>query len=224
MPRLRMTLAGIVPLVAATMALGASGEATYKAKCAFCHDGGATGAPRIDDKAAWSARLAQGTDAVYQTALMGKPNTAMMSKGGFPELADADVRAAVDYMLLHAGRGGAPPTPSRSAVRDATAAPAIAPPSPSRPVEDRAIVADVAEALRKAPDISPPNARLETSEGVTIVRGVGIRIEARDGVVTLQGVVERASVVARAEAIARTVGGVKSVDNKLIASSIFEHD
>ena len=42
--------------------------------------------------------------------------------------------------------------------------------------------------------------------------------------VTLRGVVEHAPVVARAEAIARTVGGVKAVDNKLIASSIFEHD
>jgi hypothetical protein len=66
--------------------------------------------------------------------------------------------------------------------------------------------------------------QLETYEGVTTVRGTGIKIEARDGVVTLRGVVEQASVVGRAEAIARTVGGVKAVDNKLIASSLFEHD
>lgn len=56
------------------------------------------------------------------------------------------------------------------------------------------------------------------------VRGTGIRIQVRDGVVTLQGVVEEAKVVARAEAIARSVGGVRGVDNKLISSGIFEHD
>jgi osmotically-inducible protein OsmY len=59
---------------------------------------------------------------------------------------------------------------------------------------------------------------------VTTVRGVGIKIEARDGVVTLSGVVEHADVVAKAERIARTIGGVKAVDNKLISSAIFEHD
>jgi len=56
------------------------------------------------------------------------------------------------------------------------------------------------------------------------VRGTGIKVEARDGVVTLRGVVEQASVIGRAEAIARSVDGFKAVDNKLIASSLFEHD
>ena len=59
---------------------------------------------------------------------------------------------------------------------------------------------------------------------MTTVRGIGIKVEVRDGVVTLSGVVEHADVVAKAERIARTVDGVKAVDNKLISSAVFEHD
>ena len=159
---------------------------------------------------------------MYRIALQGKPDTAMPPKGGFPELSDAEVRAAVDYMLLQAGYADVPVTRPRAAAPLATAAPA--PESRARAADDAAITVGVAEALRKSRDIAPPNAQVETYDGGTTVRGTGIRIEARDGVVTLRGVVEHAPVVARAEAIARSVGGVKAVDNKLIASSIFEHD
>ena len=225
MPRLGIVLAGIAITLAGAGVLGATGEEIYKARCGLCHDSGAAAAPRINDPAAWTSRLAQGREPVYQTALKGKPDTAMLPKGGFPELSDADVRAAVDYMLTQAGYRDAPATAPREAARTGTVAAAA--PAPERrmdPVDDRTIVADVATALLKARDVSPPNAQLETYEGVTTVRGTGIKIEARDGVVTLRGVVEQASVVGRAEAIARTVGGVKAVDNKLIASSLFEHD
>ena len=147
----------------------------------------------------------------------------MLPKGGLPELSDADVRAGVDYMLVHSGYRDAPAGTPRDAARAETVA-AAAPERRVGPVDDRTIVADVAAALLKARDVSPPNAQLETYEGVTSVRGTGIKIEARDGVVTLRGMVEQAGVIARAEAIARTIGGVKAVDNKLIASSLFEHD
>lgn len=125
-------------------------------------------------------------------------------------------------MLLQAGYADAPVTRPRAAAPLATAAPA--PENRTRPADDAAITAGVADALRKSRDIAPPNAQVETYDGVTTVRGTGIRVETREGVVTLHGVVEHATVVARAEAIARSVGGVKGVDNKLIASSIFEHD
>jgi cytochrome c5 len=98
-------------LLAAPAALAATGEETYKAKCSLCHakcslchDSGATAAPRVDDRAAWTGRLANGREPVYQTALQGKPATAMLPKGGFPELPDADVLAAVDYMLARGER------------------------------------------------------------------------------------------------------------------------
>lgn len=211
-------------LLAATVALGATGEETYRARCSLCHDSGATAAPRISDPQAWTARVANGRESVYQIALRGKPNTAMLPKGGFPELSDADVRAAVDYMLLAAGFRDVPLTASPAARADKPAPAIPAPASRAGPVDDRTIVADVAEALRRAPDVAPANARLEVLEGVTIVQGAGIRVEARDGVVTLRGMVDRASAIPRAEGIARSVGGVRSVDNKLIESGLFEHD
>jgi cytochrome c5 len=212
-------------LVAATAALGATGEETYRARCSLCHDSGATGAPRIDDRQAWTARVANGRESVHQGALRGKPDTAMLPKGGFPELSDDDVRAAVDYMLLAAGFRDVPLTASPAAARADKPAPAApAPASRAGPVDDRTIVAGVAEALRRAPDVAPANARLEVLEGVTIVQGAGIRVEARDGVVTLRGMVDRASAIPRAEAIARSIGGVRGVDNKLIESGLFEHD
>lgn len=75
----------------------ARGEQIYRQACAFCHDRGVAGAPKTGDVAAWSARLAQGMDTLYTVALRGKG--AMPAKGGNPALADADVNAAVDYMV-----------------------------------------------------------------------------------------------------------------------------
>lgn len=73
------------------------GEATYKQSCAVCHAAGVAGAPKLTDKAAWAPRIAQGKDALYNSSLKGKG--AMPAKGGNPSLSDADVKAAVDYMV-----------------------------------------------------------------------------------------------------------------------------
>ncbi len=78
----------------------AVGQRVYREACAFCHDKGIAGAPRIGDSVAWGARTVQGIDALYATAIRGKG--AMPAKGGNPSLADSDVRAAVDYMLAQA--------------------------------------------------------------------------------------------------------------------------
>lgn len=79
----------------------ASGEATYKAACFACHGTGAAGAPKLGDKAAWKARIAQGNDKMYSNAIKGfKGAKGMMpAKGGRADLKDADVKAAVDYMV-----------------------------------------------------------------------------------------------------------------------------
>lgn len=74
----------------------AHGQQIYRQSCAVCHDKGIAGAPKLGDTTAWSARLAQGMDVLYSTALRGKG--AMPAKGGNPSLADADVKAAVDFM------------------------------------------------------------------------------------------------------------------------------
>ena len=74
----------------------AHGQQIYRQSCAVCHDKGIAGAPKLGDTTAWSARLAQGMDVLYSTALRGKG--AMPAKGGNPSLADSDVKAAVDFM------------------------------------------------------------------------------------------------------------------------------
>ena len=75
----------------------AKGKSVFDSTCSVCHGAGIAGAPKAGDKAAWAPRLKQGIDALYKTALTGKD--AMPPKGGNMSLADADVKAAVDYMV-----------------------------------------------------------------------------------------------------------------------------
>jgi cytochrome c5 len=95
-------LLGIASLLITSITMAASVEDTYKSACSTCHDAGIAGAPKIGDKAAWAPRLKQGKDALYKSALLGKPGTAMMAKGGFANLSDADVKAVVDLMMAKA--------------------------------------------------------------------------------------------------------------------------
>jgi cytochrome c5 len=95
-------LLGIVSVLAAGSTLAASAEDTYKTACSTCHDAGVAGAPKLGDKAAWAPRIKQGKDALYKTALQGKPGTAMVAKGGFANLSDADVKGVVDLMMTKA--------------------------------------------------------------------------------------------------------------------------
>ncbi|MDN7132077.1 c-type cytochrome [Halomonas sp. MC140] len=67
------------------------------AGCAVCHANGIAGAPKLGDSAAWAARLAKGTDALYASAINGIG--AMPAKGGRPTLSDEEVMALVDYMI-----------------------------------------------------------------------------------------------------------------------------
>jgi len=73
------------------------GKAVYGAACFVCHGTGAAGAPKLGDKALWAPRIAQGMDALNMNALRGKG--AMPPKGGRMDLSDADVTAAVAYMV-----------------------------------------------------------------------------------------------------------------------------
>ena len=73
------------------------GEKVYKGTCFACHDVGVANAPKLGDKAAWSARVATGKDALYHSALNGK--NVMPAKGGNTALSDDEVKAAVDYIV-----------------------------------------------------------------------------------------------------------------------------
>ncbi|MDA0820862.1 MAG: c-type cytochrome [Proteobacteria bacterium] len=77
------------------------GKEIYAGACFVCHDTGSAGAPKIGDAAAWSARIVQGTDALYTHAVKGfMGETGLMPpKGGRMDYSDDDVKAAVDYML-----------------------------------------------------------------------------------------------------------------------------
>jgi cytochrome c5 len=87
-------------LLVATQAYAASGKDVYEASCVACHASGAAGAPKLEDKAAWAPRLKTGAAALHTAALKGKG--AMPAKGGNAALSDADVTAAVDFMMSKA--------------------------------------------------------------------------------------------------------------------------
>ena len=90
---------GVPAKTAATGGAGA-GKKLYDTVCMACHAAGIAGAPKTGDKAAWKPRIATGKEALYNSALKGK--NAMPAKGGLASASDADVKAAVDYLLSQA--------------------------------------------------------------------------------------------------------------------------
>jgi len=98
-PIVAMVIPAAAPAGAAA-AKPAGGEGVYQSACAACHAAGVAGAPKTGDKAGWGARIAKGKQTLYDHALKGL--NAMPAKGGNPALSDADVKAAVDYLLAKA--------------------------------------------------------------------------------------------------------------------------
>jgi cytochrome c5 len=88
------------PAATATASAGGEGKAVYDQTCHVCHATGLAGSPKFGDKAAWAPRIATGTDKLYNAALHGL--NAMPPKGGNTSLTDAQVKAAVDYMVAAA--------------------------------------------------------------------------------------------------------------------------
>jgi cytochrome c5 len=90
------------PAGAAKPAAGAAadGKKIYESTCTACHASGVANAPKLGDKAAWAPRIKQGMDTLLQSALKGKG--AMPPKGGNTSLSDADVRAAIEFMVSQA--------------------------------------------------------------------------------------------------------------------------
>jgi cytochrome c5 len=73
-----------------------AGKALYTQVCQACHAAGVLNAPKFGNKDDWAPRLKDPMDVVYNYALHGKG--AMPPKGG-SNASDADVKAAVDYMV-----------------------------------------------------------------------------------------------------------------------------
>jgi cytochrome c5 len=74
-----------------------NGKAIYDKVCFACHAQSIAGSPPLGDKAAWAPRLKQGADALVQSVIKGKG--AMPPKAGNPALTDAEIKAAVDFMV-----------------------------------------------------------------------------------------------------------------------------
>jgi cytochrome c5 len=75
----------------------ADGKKVYDTTCTACHTAGVANAPKPGDKAAWAPRIKQGMDALLQSVIKGKG--AMPPKAGNAALTDAEIRAAIDFMV-----------------------------------------------------------------------------------------------------------------------------
>lgn len=83
--------------VAAAKPQAGGGKAVYDQTCVACHAQSVAGSPKLGDKAAWALRIKTGMDSLVQSVLKGKG--AMPPKGGNASLNEAQVRAAVEFMV-----------------------------------------------------------------------------------------------------------------------------
>lgn len=91
------------PQAAATTAASAPADvpAVYTRSCASCHRSGVAGAPKLGDSGAWAPRAATGIEALTASVIKGKG--AMPPRGTARGASDAELRAAVEYMLRASG-------------------------------------------------------------------------------------------------------------------------
>jgi cytochrome c5 len=75
----------------------ADGKGIYDKVCFACHQQSVAGSPKLGDKEAWAPRIKTGTGAMVQSVVKGKG--AMPPKAGNPSLSDAEIRAAVEFMV-----------------------------------------------------------------------------------------------------------------------------
>ena len=105
--KLAMELPTEVAVISASISTGTvtrDGAQVFDQSCAACHASGIAGAPKLGDQVQWKARLSKGTKALYANALNGISSSVgvMPAKGGNASLSDAEVKAAVDYIVAKA--------------------------------------------------------------------------------------------------------------------------
>lgn len=100
-----------------------TGEQVFAAQCSACHTAGVAGAPKIGDNAAWAPRLAQGFEALVNSALKGKG--AMGPQGG-GDFSDFEISRAVAHMANQSGGKFEEPKAPGAGTSTAAAAPAPA--------------------------------------------------------------------------------------------------
>jgi cytochrome c5 len=113
------------PVVVANL----SGSDVYNKVCAACHGTGTLGAPKVGAKDQWQPRFAQGLDTLVSHSVNGL--RAMPPKGGAPTMTEANMKAAVIYMLGESGIKVEGADAPAAAPTPAAAAPAAAAPTPA---------------------------------------------------------------------------------------------
>ncbi|MDE2253159.1 MAG: cytochrome c5 family protein [Betaproteobacteria bacterium] len=85
---------------AGAVATADAGKKLYESTCIACHGAGIAGAPKFGDKTDWGPIIAQGMPTLYDRAIHGYTGKrGMMPPKGGSTASDADVKAAVDYMV-----------------------------------------------------------------------------------------------------------------------------
>ena len=156
-------LFGLIFLITASSAAAQQGKAVYDKSCALCHAAGVAGAPKFGNNGDWAPRIARGAAALYTSALNGTPK-GMPARGGNAELKDAEVKAAVDYMMAAAAApkpaAAAKPAAGAPAEKPSAAAPAEKPVSTEKPKPAAATVAAAPAAAAAAAAQPQPAAQV----------------------------------------------------------------
>ena len=139
-----------------------SGEAIYNETCKVCHATGVANAPKLDDKAAWEPRIANGLEGLLNTAINGKG--AMPARGGNPAITDEEMKSVILYMTSKAGfdlEASAEPTKEKQAEgNDSNATPETK--EPEAPVVAKEPEAPKAVEVPAAP-VAPMTEQVATS-------------------------------------------------------------
>jgi len=141
----------------------AAAKAVYDATCAGCHGPGILGAPKFGDAAAWAAR-GKAIDALVKSAAAGTAK-GMPPKGGRADLSDAQLRAAIEYMMgggttkpavaPAVAKAPSPPAAQAAAPPPATAAPVTPAPAVVAAAPAAAPAAATTAVARAAPTPAP---------------------------------------------------------------------
>lgn len=90
---------------AAKAAKSRTGEQVVKERCQECHTSGKQGAPKLGDMNDWKPRLQNGVDPLIKSAING--HNSMPARGGLANLSDAEMKAAVEFMVSKTGGAAA---------------------------------------------------------------------------------------------------------------------
>lgn len=120
-------VAKLVALDANAPRVERTGQEVYEGVCASCHDSGALGAPKFNNRGDWGARIAQGYNKLIDHAINGIRQ--MPPRGGDPDISDIEIARTVAYMANAAGasfKAPEPPAPSKETAEGAEPAKAEA--------------------------------------------------------------------------------------------------